>query len=203
MANQPSAALTKAVANSKPAQDPDATAKLREGIKKARSIQLEIEDLTAQLSMKQADLKTLFREELPDLMDKIGSRSIELEGEGNNPPFIARLVPYYSANIAADWPEEKRKAAFDWLEANGHGDLIKTDVAVPFKREERKKAVELVEQLREKFNLFPTVKEGVHFMTLKGWLREQIENKGELPPLELIGGDVGRVVEIKPVKKGK
>lgn len=203
MSSKPSAALAKAVASSKPAIDEDATTKLRGAIKKARGTQLEIEDLETQLAARKAELNTMFRDELPDLMDKIGSRSIELEGEGNQPPFIAKLVPYYYANIGADWPEEKRKAAFDWLESNGHGDLIKTNVAVPFKREERKKALELVEKLRADLNLFPTIKEEVHFMTMKAWLREQVENRGELPPLELIGGDVGRVVEIKPVKKGK
>lgn len=203
MIKQPSESLAAAIQKSTPAVDPDGAANLRNAVRKARGIQQDIEDLETQLSQKKSDLNVLFRDELPDLMDKIGARLIELEGEGNQPAFVAKLVPYYYANISADWPEEKRRAAFDWLEKNGHGDLIKTNVAVPFKREERKKALELVEKLRKELSLSPTVKEEVHFMTMKAWLREQIENENTLPPLELIGGDIGRVVEIKPVKRGK
>lgn len=197
MIRQPPAALKAAVLKSKPASDPDATARLREAVTKARGIQTNIEDLEIQIAAQKADLNKMFREELPDLMDAIGSLSIELAGDGNQPNFVAKLVPYYHANISAKWEAEKRKRAFDWLEANGHGDLIKTNVAVPFRREDRKKAVAFAEKNKE---LGPIVKEEVHFGTLTSWLREQVEEKNTLPPLDLIGGDVGRVVEIKPVK---
>lgn len=200
VASKPSAALAAAIAGSKPAVDEDATTRLREAVKKARQIQQGIEDLETQLAAQKADLNRMFRDELPDLMDKIGTRMMELEGEGNQPPFIAKLVPYYYANIAADWPEEKRKAAFGWLEANGHGDLIKTNVTVPFRREDRKKAIAFTAGLQKK-GVVSIVKEEVHFMTMKAWLKEQIEEKKTMPPLDLIGGDVGRVVEIKPVKE--
>lgn len=201
MVKKPPSAVAIAVLKSKPLQDPDATTKLRRAVIRARDIQQEVADLEVQLAAKKEALKTMFRDELPDLMDSIGSRSIELAGEGNQPPFIAKLVPYYYANIAADWPDEKKKAAFDWLTVNGHGDLIKTNVAIPFKREDRLKALALVEKLVAEMKLSPTVKEEVHFMTLTAWLREQVEEYETIPPLDLFGGDVGRVVQIKPVKE--
>lgn len=203
MSSKPPAAVARAIANSKPAVDEDATKKLREAIKKARGVQQEIEDLEAQLETKKADLNAMFREELPDLMDQVGAKMIQLDGEGNQPPFMAKLVPYYYANISAEWPAERRQAAFEWLEDNGHGDLIKTNVAVPFRREEREKAKEFAGLLESEYHLRPSVKEEVNFMTMRAWLREQVEEKGVLPPLDVIGGIVGRVVEIKPVKKGK
>jgi hypothetical protein len=138
---------------------------------------------------------------------------------------------YYKANIAAEWEPQRRAEAFGWLDANGHGDLIRTDVTLSFAREDRAFATQLVNWLKaidlaglirvlaendelvvdlalpeglrnvaagKNSPVLPgvTAKENVPWNTLTAWLKEQVE-KGNTPPLDTIGGEVGRIVKLK------
>lgn len=137
----------------------------------------------------------LYFKKLPDLMGEVGITVITLDADGNNPAVEAKAGPFYAANIAAGWPPEKRKAAFDWLDGNGHGDLIKTEVTVLFRREERDDAVAFAE-LAKQYGT-PEIKEAVAWNTLTSWLKEQVEDHHYIPPLDLIGGTVARSVKLK------
>lgn len=156
------------------------------------------------------------RKDLPDMLDEAGVPEIVLEAEGNEPRVKAKAEPYYKANIAAEWEPQRRDAAFKWLDDNGHGDLIKTDVTLTFAREDRAMAVALTRLLRQNPEIITNLlkeakvrpldadeisfsassKENVPWNTLTSWLREMVE-KGKTPPLETIGGEVGRIVKLK------
>ena len=143
-------------------------------------------------------LEAQYYRELPDLMDAAGIALVELPPEGNYPAVVAKAGPFYRANIAADWPPEKRAAAFKWLDDNGHGDLIKTTVSVPFSRDQRDEAKELKEKL-EAEGLPTVVGESIPWATLTAWLKEMVEKHSATDlPLETLGATVGRVVTIKP-----
>lgn len=198
MVSKPSAAVAAAIANES-SPSADQLDQLREKVKAAKELERVKADLEERLKEANEALSKVYYEILPDLMAQAGVAQITVEAWGNMPRVVAKAKPYYHANIAANWPPEKRQAALGWLEENGHGDLIKTEVAANFPRGEHAKALEFA-RLAKKAGATPALKETVHFQTLTAWLREQVEDKRVLPPLETLGATIGRVVELKEVK---
>ena len=172
---------------------------LKAKLGEVRDIDREISDLVSRAESLGERRTMILTKTLPDLLDDAGVPKIEIEASGNLPAMEAKVVPYYSASIAASWPEERRAAAFKWLDESGNGDLIKTTITVQFPREDRKTALDVVAELRKK-DLFVEVKDAVSQQTLTKWLKETYEDGGAKPPLDVIGGSVGRVVKVKELK---
>lgn len=168
---------------------------LRDKAAEVRDLEHKIADLEQQLKEAKARLQSLCRVELPDLMTEVGTDHIGIPANGNMAAYDAVLRPFYKANIAASWPADKQQAAFNWLVDNGFGDLIKTEVDVSFPREQHAKAKKLFAMLKTK-GFKPEFLQRVHHGVLTAWLQEQIE-QGNLPPLDVIGGEVGRIVTLK------
>lgn len=181
-------------------QSSEAVEKFRRKAKEAKELTLVVEELEQRLAEASGQLHLLLSVELPDLMDEAGIDHIGVPAEGNYPAFDAKLKPDIRANIAANWPPEKRQEAFNWLDKNGHGDLIKTTFEIYIPREDRKLAKKIRTTLK-KLKVTPEVTEAVNHQTLSAWLREMISDK-KLPPLEIIGGYVGRIVKLKERKDG-
>jgi len=197
MARMPSS-LEQRIRDSAPSIPADRLAQLRDLVAEARDLERRKAQLQEELSDVNKQLTGeggMYFKKLPDLMGEVGVSVVTLEADGNNPAVEAKAGPYYACNIAVGWPEEKRKAAFEWLDTNGHGDLIKTEVTVQFRREDRNDAVRFLELARA-FGT-PEIKEAVHHGTMTAWLREQVEQHQYIPPLDLIGGAVGRSVKLK------
>jgi Asp-tRNA(Asn)/Glu-tRNA(Gln) amidotransferase B subunit len=91
------------------------------------------------------------------------------------------IKPYYGARIPASRTEE----AFNWLRENNYADLIKNNVTLTFGRNEDNQAKALVDDLRNKGHNVKQA-EKVEPMTLKAFVREQIE-KGKDVPADLFG----------------
>jgi len=173
---------------------------VRVAARAARDLALEIEDLQTRLADKTKQLQTIREQRLVDLFSRAGVKVLELDRDGNLPPYVAKLKPFYKANIAADWPDDKREEAFDWLEENGEGDMIKRTFVVELGKDSEEDAEKLRKAL-EAFGLDYNEKLAVPHGTLTSWLKDRTEKKLPLPELSIIGGQVGRVVEIKPVKE--
>jgi len=109
-------------------------------------------------------------------MQKAGAASIKLT-DGT----AVEIKPYYGARIPASRTEE----AFDWLRENNFADLIKNNVTLTFGRNEDNMAKSLVDDLRNKGHNVKQA-EKVEPMTLKAFVREQIE-KGKDVPADLFG----------------
>jgi hypothetical protein len=203
MSDQPSAALLAALDES-PAREPsDKLDALRQECERLRDDDLEVADLEARLEAVKARRQKRLTETVPDLMDQVGVPEIVIAAAGNKPAARVSIEPYYKANIAADWEEDKRRAAFDWLDADGSGDLIKTVVTVGFPREDRSRALEVVAAIRKLGVDSIEVGEAVAWGTLTAWLKERHKANGKLPPLDVLGATIGRVAKIKPVKEKK
>lgn len=200
MTNAPDFMADAVKAQPSPTASEDALKALRKKLAATRDDILELQDLEEKAKTVKARITKAKTVELPDTMEELRINSIGLEAEGNLPAFEVTSKPFYNANIAADWPPEKKLAAFNYLEDNGSVDLIRTEVSIAFTKEQRTQAKALVERLRkEGFEV--QVKQGVHPQTLTAWLKEQIEVRKFTPKLDIIGGFVGRVVDIKPVKQ--
>lgn len=185
------------LATAKPPEPPaDQLATLRNMVAETRDLEAKKADLEEGLKATNIALNTFYRQSLPDLFDAAGINQLTIEKEGNHPAIDAKASAYYKANIPADWPEPQRREAFDYLEANASGDLIKTTVTVFFPREKRDEALTFSRGLAAQ-GLAPVVGETVPWSTLTAWLKEQVEKHGWVPDLEKIGGTVGRIVKLK------
>lgn len=180
-------------------EKPDQLAAARALAAQARDLSREISDLEERTKKKSSQLNVIVKETLPDLMDQAGITKLELRPEGNEPGWSFKLGPFFSAGIAAGWPEERKREAYEYLTSIGAGDLIKTFVTLSFAKEDRDVAVRLAAELRER-GMDIEVDESVHTSTLKAWLKETVEGGHDMPQLDKIGGFVGRQVTMKKVK---
>tara|TARA_B100001971_G_scaffold105938_1_gene97452 strand:+ start:746 stop:1288 length:543 start_codon:yes stop_codon:yes gene_type:complete len=129
-----------------------------------------------QLKTLKATEATLSGQTIPNLMHKAGVSLIKLK-DGS----AVEVKPFYAASI----PLSKADEAFTWLRDNGHGDLIKNNVLITFRCQQDNEAKSLVAELREKGHNVKQA-EKVESMTLKAFVREQIQD-GKNVPADLFG----------------
>ena len=130
--------------------------------------------------------RLLSENEIPNLMQQSGISSLKLT-DGSS----VEVKPFYAAKI----PASKTDEAFDWLSSNGYGDLIKNQVSLTFGKSEDNVANSLVEDLKSKGHNV-SQKKKVEPMTLKAFVREQIQN-GQKLPMDLFGVYVSNKTTIK------
>ena len=137
--------------------------------------QLELEE---GIEEKQNELKVLkekhrriSEEQLPDALMEVGVSEFKLK-DGTK----ISTATYYSARITPDTKED----AFSWLRGNNFADLIKNTVSVSFGRDEDEIAQILLNELNGQ-GLNTAQKEWVEPMTLKAFVREQVEKGADLP----------------------
>ena len=143
---------------------------------KLLDVQKEVTTLEDQLKKKKEEELKLSEQDIPNLMQKAGVAALKLT-DGSS----VEIKPYYGARIPASRTEE----AFDWLRENNFADLIKNNVTLTFGRNEDNMAKSLVDELRQKGHNVKQA-EKVEPMTLKAFVREQIE-KGKDVPADLFG----------------
>lgn len=180
--------------------DPQTLETIREQLRIARDAELRISDLASVMREENENLNRLRFSTLPELFAAAGVDQLGLPSEGNSPAYDCKLRPFYKANIAASWSEERREAAFKELERRGAGDLIKTTFTVYLSRTDRAKAKQVSAALK-KLKVDWDVSLSVHSSTLTAYVREQIEERQETLPLETLGASVGLIVEMKERKK--
>ena len=173
---------------------------LRQVVRRHRDLTKRIEDLELELNVLKKQKWELETKTMPDLFMDAGVDKVGIAAEGNYPAYDAALSPYYHANISKDMTEEQRQAAFKWLEDEGHGDLIKTQLKVDLGLGDRKSAKK-VEAFLQKAGIDYSSELGVPWNTLTSWLKEQIEKQEKIPPLSLIGATVGNIVKLRERKK--
>lgn len=200
MSKAPSAALARKIKTDKPVIPEDKLELVREQLRRSRDTELEMSDLATRLKVKSEEQNKRVFEELPALFQEIGIDRLGIEADGNLPAYDAALSPYYKASISGEWPPERQDAAFDWLEKEGHGDLVKNMFVVQLGRGDEKKALRL-RALLEKAGFEFENKRAVPWNTLTSFVKEQVEKHNTTPPLDLLGATVGKIVKLKPRKE--
>lgn len=166
-------------------QDND-VASLAELARRAKNLEREIEDLNEVLKERGYQYKKLLEESIPEALNSLGMKSFQMD-DGSS----ITVKSYYSASIK----EERRAEAFAWLRQHGFDDMIKNTVSVRFGRGQDELCDNLLDLLGEKG--FPVEQsEKVEPMTLKAWVREQVEAGNEFPT-DLFGVYVGQKAAIK------
>ena len=179
----------------KAAPSEDVLEKIRQKLREARDTERRMSDMSESLKEQTKLLQGLRHETLPDMFIQAGIDNLGIPAEGNLPGYDFELKPFYRANIAADWPEDRRREAFDFLEKSGNGDLIKTTIVILIPRDERAKAKKVQSALK-KLKVNYEVDLSVPWGTLTAYVKEQIEKHDAVLPLDKLGAQVGTVVKM-------
>ena len=148
--------------------------------------QKKISETEEQLKKLQEVERTLSEQTIPNLMQQAGVQLLKLT-DGTS----VEVKPFYSARI----PASKTEEAFTWLRENGHEDMIKNQVSLEFGMKEDNMAKSVVEDLKSK-GLNVKQKTSVHPSTLRGFVREQIEQLGKDVPADLFGTYIANKTKI-------
>ena len=159
---------------------------ITDSCKKLLETQKKIEATEEELRKLKDVETTLSEQTIPNLMQQAGVELIKLEGG-----ISVEVKPFYSARI----PASKSEEAFQWLRDNGHGDLIKNQVSLEFGMKQDNEAKSLIEELKSK-GLPVKQKTTVHPSSLRGFVREQIQDLGKDVPAELFGTYVANKTKI-------
>jgi len=126
------------------------------------------EEKISKLKHKARDLEERI---IPEMMQEAGVSLLKLT-DGST----VEVKPFYAAKI----PESRVEEAFSWLRGKGFEDIIKNTVTASFNRGQDNQVSELIKVCEEHgFNY--NKKEKVEPMTLKAFVKEQIEGGKELP----------------------
>ena len=159
---------------------------LSELAQRAKMLEQEVSELEAILKERKENHRKLTEEALPEAMAEMGMKSFVM-ADGSK----IDIKPFYSASISA----ERRAEAYEWLRARGFDDIIKNTVSVRFGRGEDELCARLLDLLRQQG--YPSEQaEKIEPMTLKAWVKEQVERGAELP-MELFGVYIGQKATIK------
>ena len=159
---------------------------IAESCNKLLDIQKKISTAEEEMKKLKEVETTLSEQTIPNLMQQAGISMLKL-ADGSS----VEVKPFYSARI----PASKSEQAFDWLRANGHGDMIKNQVSLEFGMRQDNEAKAFVEELKQK-GLAVQQKTSVHPSTLRGFVREQIQDLGKDVPAELFGTYVANKTKI-------
>ena len=165
--------------------DADGGKKLSGLVRRYNEKQQQIEETENYLKGLKEEKQRIAFEQIPMLMDEMGIERIDVDGA------IVKLKSFVSASIPAD----RKQEAFNWLREHGHEGIIENEIVVSFGKGEDNVAGDVMYQLEEK-GFHPEQKTHIHSMTLKGFIREQVE-KGNNIDLDLFGAFVGRTAEVK------
>ena len=136
-----------------------------------KDLQTQIEYVEERLKKLKNQSKDLEERIIPEMMQEAGVSLLKLK-DGST----VEVKPFYAAKI----PESRVDEAFGWLRTKGFEDLIKNTVTASFNRGQDNQVSELIKVCEEHgFNY--NKKEKVEPMTLKAFVREQVENGKELP----------------------
>ena len=164
----------------------DEVKEISQACQKLTSQNKKVEDLQNLLKQEEEEARRLSEEVIPTLMQQAGVSSIKLDNGTS-----VEVSPYYYAKIS----EDRKAEAFQWLRENDHGDLIKNNVSVSFGKGEDSNAVNLKSELEAK-GLVVDQKQDVHWQTLRGFVKEQIE-KNKTIPSETFGLYIANRTKIK------
>ena len=151
-----------------------------------------VKELEDKLKEEKKKLLKMTDEDLPALMTEANSMEFTLL-DGSK----VTIKPQYGASIKVD----NRPAAYEWLREHGHDDIIKNTISCQFGRGEDDLASSF-KAFAEKEGYVPTQTEKIEPMSLRGFVKERVENGDEFP-MELFGAYVGQRAVITKAKGAK
>lgn len=149
----------------------------------------KVEDLEEELKQTKAKLRNISENLLPEKMEEL---ELPMFGMPNGEKVEIKDEIKASVSI------ERRPAANLWLREHGYGGLIKSNVVVPFGRDELEEADKLLNELKAR-NRIAELQETVHHQTMQSFVKEQL-SEGKDIPLDTFGVTRGLIAKIKRPK---
>ena len=154
--------------------------------KRAKELEKEVEDLEQVMKERKDQLRKLTEQAIPEALAQTGMKGFVMD-DGSK----IELKAFYSASISA----ARKAEAFQWLRDHGMDDIIKNTVSVRFGRGVDELCSRLLGLLGDQG--YPAEQaEKIEPMTLKAWVKEQVERGNEFPS-ELFGAYIGQKAIIK------
>ncbi len=148
--------------------------------------QKKVDKLTEELKDATTALRNIAEKQLPEAMDALGVTIFTT---------TSGIAVKVSEKIRASLAPEHRPAGFAWLEENGYGAIIKSEVVVAFSRNEIEDAKQLVDALRVSRRL-ANLERKVEPSTLTAFIKEQLA-QGKDIPLNIFGVYRQRVAKVE------
>jgi len=142
-----------------------------------RAAKAEVKTIEENLTKAKAKVTRLEREDLPELMRELKMKNFELE-DGSKIGV--------TDDLECSITEENKPAAYEWVKKRGDDGIIKTVLSIEFDRDEYQAAVALAEKIRKLTNKPVELKESIHHMTLKAYIKELLKKKVKVP-IKLFG----------------
>ena len=136
-----------------------------------QQLQKQYKEKEEELSKIKSQVRDMEERIIPEMMQEAGVSKIKLK-DGTE----VEVKPFYAAKI----PESRVDEAFGWLRGQGFEDLIKNTVTANFNRGQDNQVSELI-KVCEEHGFAYSKKEKVEPMTLKAFVREQIESGNKIP----------------------
>ena len=177
----------------------DALTQLQSLGKRVLTIDEQLAELEDRIKKRKAVRNDILSRDMPALMTQ---HNVDFVGVGGK-RFV--LDDFYHASIKAD--AENAAEAYDWLESNDYGAIIKYTVTAEFPKDSTEQVQALATYIRQRYqDASVTVARGVPWARLTSWLKETFERRRvdstvKLPPLELMGATVGQMVKIDEPRK--
>jgi hypothetical protein len=154
----------------------DDVASISKKCNELKGLQQQIEDKEKEISELKKQAKEYEERTIPDMMQEAGVQKLEL-ADGTK----VEVKPFYAAKI----PESRNDEAFSWLRDNGHGDMIKNVLTANIDKGQDNQVSELI-KICEQLGFAYSQKQKVEPMTLKAFIKEQVE-KGKEVPFDMFG----------------
>lgn len=160
-----------------------------------------LEEMLSSLNARKTELKT---KSIPDAMAMLGSgewQGDEPDEDGKVPKVV--MDDFVSGSLPKD--PAAREMAISWLEENGGGELLKTEISATFGKSEHNSALDVfgtLSKMAEEMGFQLTMDSGCHPQTYLAFMREKLKG-GESVPVEKLGLFVGRVAKVSRVKAKK
>lgn len=140
----------------------------------AEQVRLEdlLESLEQQRKEAQATYDNIRDRQLPDAM-----LEANITGFETKTGLKVKIEKLYLASVNKD----NAPKFYDWLDEQGNGGIIESNVLLPFGKGGRSEAKEAYERLKGE-GFAPQLSEAIHWATLRAFAREQIEEGNDLPP---------------------
>ena len=136
-----------------------------------KDLKKQVEEQEEKLSHLKNKTRDLEERVIPEMMQEAGVSLLKL-ADGST----VEVKPFYAAKI----PESRVEEAFSWLRGKGFEDLIKNTVTASFSRGQDNQVSELIKVCEDNGFAY-NKKEKVEPMTLKAFVKEQVETGKELP----------------------
>lgn len=159
-------------------------------VSEAQGYEKEIAEAEESLKKAKDRLRAVVQDALPKAMKEAGLNEFTTE---------SGIVVKVREKIENSIPAARRNEAWDWLEKNGHADILKREVTIAFNLSEGELAQQVARQLMEEHNRSVQCERWAEPATVKSLLSRLIDEKKSVPR-DLFGVRELTIAEFKTKK---